>query len=337
MEAQPLPIIAVTMGDPAGIGPELVVKSLAEPTVRATCRPVVIGDVDTLRRAVTLVGSAVTVRPIRGIADATFTSDAIEVISVAGTEVGELKVGAVNPEYGRVATIWLTHAYELAARGELEAVVSAPINKQAFHAAGYNYFDELEYLAEATGRPDALLLGAITPALWTIAVTGHVPFRSIPDMITRARVLRHTRALHQALVAVGVTQPRLAVAALNVHGGEGGLFGREDMDEIAPAIADARAGGIDASGPVPADAVFVLAQRGRFDGVVCMYHDQANLGRKLLVSRRGATVYLGLPVPCTTTTHGTAFDIAWRGVAEPTSLIDCFQYASGLARIGQRS
>ncbi len=325
------PIIAVTMGDPAGVGPELVVKSLADEAVRAECRPFVIGDIDIMQRAVSLVGTSDRVVKIGSVVDATYAPGLIEVLEVAGGAVVGWRPGVVDKAFGKVAGVHLAAAFDLGERGAVDAVVCAPMNKQALHDAGYDYFDELEYLAAITNRPDAKMV-AVIPGLWTVAVTGHVPFRMIPDLITRERVLSRIELLHSVLVGVGVEKPRVGVAALNVHGGEGGLFGREEMDHIAPAIADARAKGINAIGPVPADAVFVHARQGRYDGVVCMYHDQANLGRKLLATRRGATIYHGLAVPGATTAHGVAFDIAWKGVAEATSLIDCFEYATRLAR-----
>jgi 4-phospho-D-threonate 3-dehydrogenase / 4-phospho-D-erythronate 3-dehydrogenase len=327
------PIVAVTMGDPAGVGPELVVKSLADAKVRAQCRPFVIGDLDIMQRAVKLVGASDRVVRIGSVEQATYAPGTIEVLEVPGGEVVDWRPSVVDKAFGKVAALDLACAYELAEGRMIDAVVCAPMNKQALHDAGYDYFDELEYLAAITNRPDAKMV-AVIPGLWTVAVTGHVPFRMIPDLITRERVLARIELLYSVLVDVGFERPRVAVAALNVHAGEGGLFGREEMDQISPAIADARAKGIDAIGPVPADAVFVHARQGRYDGLVCMYHDQANVGRKLLATRRGATIYHGLAAPGATTSHGVAFDIAWKGVAEPTSLIDCFEYATRLARMG---
>jgi 4-phospho-D-threonate 3-dehydrogenase / 4-phospho-D-erythronate 3-dehydrogenase len=326
------PIVAVTMGDPAGVGPELVVKSLADAKVRAQCRPFVIGDLDIMQRAVTLVGTTDRVVRIGSVAEATHAPGVIEVLEVPGGEVVDWRPSVVDKAFGKVAGIHLAAAFELGERGAVDAVVCAPMNKQALHDAGYDYLDELEYLAAITNRPDAKMV-AVIPGLWTVTVTGHVSFRTIPDLITRERVLSRIELLSSVLVAFGVERPRVGVAALNVHAGEGGLFGREEMDHISPAIADARARGINAIGPVPADAVFVHARQGRYDGLVCMYHDQANLGRKLLATRRGATIYHGLAVPGATTAHGVAFDIAWQGIAEPTSIIDCFEYAARLARM----
>jgi len=231
---------------------------------------------------------------------------------------------------GEAAARCLGKAYELALAGEIHGVVAAPMNKEAFHLAGYEHLDELAYLADLTGRRDAFMVGAME-WVWTIPVTEHVAFLAIPDPITKERVLRYIGHLHSILRRVKGGEPRIGVAALNVHGGEGGLFGREEMDEIGPAVQEARARGINAQEPFPADTVFVRAREEGFDGVVCMYHDQANIVRKLQGTRRGATLFIGLPVVCGTTAHGTAFDKAGQGICDPGSLEDALRYTVKLA------
>jgi 4-hydroxythreonine-4-phosphate dehydrogenase len=231
---------------------------------------------------------------------------------------------------GKAAALCLQGAMELGVVGQAQGVVSAPLNKQAFHAAGYDYFDEAGFLADITHSPGVYILG-VTDSFWAVSVTEHVPFASIAGLITPQRVLRRTQLLHDALRRGGYGQPRIAVAALNVHGGEGGLFGREEIDAIAPAIAQAQQEGIDVCGPVPADSVFVRAREGEFHGVVCMYHDQATIARKLVSTRRGASIFMGLPVPCGTTAHGTAFDKAGQGIAETGSMEAALQMTVLLA------
>jgi 4-hydroxythreonine-4-phosphate dehydrogenase len=326
------PIVALTMGDAAGVGPELLAKVLADPAGRRQCRPFVIGDPEVIRDACLLAGAGLEVRAIASLAEARFAASDIEVLCPPDLALGPFTVGVVDAALGRAAALCLAQAYELAAAGQVQAVVSGPMNKQAFHLAGYQYRDELEYVAHLTGSSDCYIVGVIAPNLMTVAVTEHVPFRTIADAVTRERVLAYIRRLHDVSARVGTAAPRLAVAALNVHGGEGGRFGREEIDAIGPAIEDARRAGIDATGPWPADTVFVRAREGEFDGVVCMYHDQANIARKLLATRRGATVFMGLPVVCTTTAHGTAFDKAGRGMADPGSLADALTCAARLAR-----
>lgn len=328
------PVIAVAMGDAAGVGPELVVNVLAREETWARCRPLVIGDAGVMREACRLLGVTRTVREVGSVREAAFTPDGIDVLCPVGLAVGAVPMGRMEARLGDAAARCMRRAFELAAPGDVQGVVLAPMNKQGFHLAGYPYMDELEYLVAQTGATEAFSLGAITPTLWTVAVTQHLPFRDIATTLTTEGILRHTRQLHDVLRAVGVAQPAIAVAALNVHAGEGGLFGREEIDVIEPAVREAQALGLAVTGPVPADTVFVRARAGEFQGVVCMYHDQANIARKLLATRRGATVYLGLPVPCATTAHGTAYDIAGKGVAAPESLADALGYVASLVGVG---
>jgi 4-hydroxythreonine-4-phosphate dehydrogenase len=212
-------------------------------------------------------------------------------------------------------------------------VVSAPLNKEAFHLAGYDYADELAFLADQTGSVKCYMMGVVR-GVWTVALAEHVSFREIADMVRRADILWHIQAMDQTLKRSGIAAPRLAVAALNVHAGEGGLFGREEIDEIAPAIRDARDVGVNVQGPVPADMVFVRAFEGEYDGIVCMYHDQANIARKLQPKSAGATLFMGLAAVCGTTAHGTAFDKAGLGIADPGSLAAALDYATRLSEQG---
>jgi 4-hydroxythreonine-4-phosphate dehydrogenase len=242
-------------------------------------------------------------------------------------------MGTVDPAMGRVAAWGIETSARLGIEGTIDAAVFAPMNKQAFHEAGYGAIDELEFLAELTGNDQMFLLGAVSPALWTVAATLHVPFERVASLLTREQVGRSIRQLNGVLRGVGFANPRIAVAALNPHAGEGGLLGCQEVDVIAPAIAEARLEGLALTGPVPADTVFVRARAGEFDGVVCMYHDQANIARKLLATSTGATLFLGLPIVCATTAHGTAFDIAGKGIADPGSLEAALNYAILLSQV----
>ncbi len=320
------------MGDPAGIGPELIVKLLAWGETYEICRPLVVGDPSVMREAAGIVGADLTFEPISSLGEARFAQPRVDVLRPEGVRIDHIPWGRVDPAMGRAAALCLRKAFELAMAGEVHGVVSAPLNKEAFHLAGYDYMDELAYLADFTGSTDAFILGVVD-SLWTVAVTEHVPFRAIADLITRDRVLRYIGQMHEALVRLGIDHPRIAVAALNVHAGEGGLFGREEIDEIGPAIEEARGRGIDARGPFPADTLFLTAMDQGYDGVVCLYHDQANIARKLLARRSGATLFMGLPVVCGTTAHGTAFDIAGRGIADPDSLATALKYTARLSSV----
>lgn len=324
------PVIAITMGDAAGIGPELIVKVLSQSGAYETCRLFVVGDPSVMREAARIVGAELTFEPISSPSEAKFALPRVDVLCPEGVRIDRIPWGQVDPAMGRAAALCLRKAFELAMAGEVHGVVSAPMNKEAFHLAGYDYMDELAYLADFTGSPDAFIMG-VMGSLWTVAVTEHVPFREIADLITKDRVLRYIERMHEALMRVGIEHPRIAVAALNVHAGEGGLFGQEEIDEIGPAIEEAQQRGIDAQGPFPADTVFLTAMDQGYNGVVCMYHDQANIARKLLARRSGATLFMGLPVVCGTTAHGTAFDIAGRGIADPGSLAMALKYTARLS------
>jgi 4-hydroxythreonine-4-phosphate dehydrogenase len=325
------PVIALTMGDAAGVGPELIVKVLAQEDTYRRCRPLVIADAGVIQRACRLLGAERAVRELRAPGEAIFTTDGIDVLCPPDLAVGAVAYGRLEARLGAAAARSMQLAFALAGQGLVDGVVLAPMNKQGFHLAGYPFVDELAYLAAQTGSAEAISLGVIAPTLWTVAVTQHLPFREIAPALTVESIVRHIRRLHDVLRTVGIEAPRLAVAALNVHAGEGGLFGREEIEIISPAVAEAQRGGLPVTGPVPADTVFVRARGGEFQGVVCMYHDQANIARKLLATRRGATVYLGLPVPCATTAHGTAYDIAGKGIAGPDSLADALRYTVSLA------
>jgi 4-hydroxythreonine-4-phosphate dehydrogenase len=297
------------MGDPNGIGPEIVAAALA---AGVGCRPIVVGDPEVMRAAAAVVGATLELVVVDRLDDARFEPGRVDVLAPA--RVARHTCGELTEEAGRAALACLTAAVRL----EVDAVVSAPLNKQALRLAGMRQHDELELLAELTACADPALIGVL-PSLWTIAVTGHVPLRAVADLVTRERVLGSVRRLAAAL-AVSTPRPRIAVAGLNPHAGEGGQLGREEIDHIAPAVGDARTEGIDAIGPLPPDTVFPQAVAAGAHGVVCMYHDQANIARKLHGRDGQATLYLGLPVPVATTAHGTAFDRAGTGTASPASL-----------------
>jgi 4-hydroxy-L-threonine phosphate dehydrogenase PdxA len=326
------PIIAVTMGDPAGIGPELVVKVLSQGWVWDTCRPFVVGEPAVMTDICQVLGSTLQFRTMGSISEAVFSPGTIDILCPEdlGLDMGQLTRGTMDPTMGRAAALCLTTAFQLALQQKVDGVVAAPMNKEAFHLAGYDYQDELAYLAELTDSSNCFMVGAME-WVWTVPVTEHIAFREIADLITKERVLGYIKNLHSILKKVKGPIPRLAVAALNVHGGEGGLFGYEEIKEIGPAVLEARDQGIDVQGPLPADTIFVRAREEGLDGVVCMYHDQANIVRKLEGSRRGATLFIGLPVACGTTAHGTAFDKAGKGIADPGSLADALRYTVSLS------
>ncbi len=325
------PVIAIVMGDPAAIGPELIVKLLAADNLHQRCRPFIIGDLTVMRATAASLGSALRFRALQDLEAVSFDPGNLEVLNPPGFALGALPPPGVHPKLGEAAARYLALAYQLAMQACVDGVVMAPMNKESFRAAGYDYFDELQYLGEITGCDEPFILGAAGP-VWAVAVTEHLPFRDIVSHLTRESVLRYIEYLHQVLRQLGHAAPRIGCAALNPHAGEGGLLGREEIDVIAPAIDDAQAADIDVSGPVPADIVFRRALDGEFDGVVCMYHDQMNIARKLQARSDIATLWMGLPVIGATTAHGTAFDIAGQGIADPGSLRAAMEYVIQLAR-----
>jgi 4-hydroxy-L-threonine phosphate dehydrogenase PdxA len=255
----------------------------------------------------------------------------VNVLCPEGAQINHIPWGQVHPAMGHAAALCLRTAFELAMTGHVDGVVSAPLNKEAFHLAGYAYLDELQYLADLTNSPEPFILGVMGD-IWTVAVAEHIAFKDILNYVKKDRILWYIDKMHQTLLKVGPKKPRIGVAALNVHAGEGGLFGSEEVDEIAPAIQAAKGRGVNVDGPIPADMVFVRALEGDFDGVVCMYHDQANIARKLQPKHKGATLLMGLPVVCGTTAHGTAFDKAGRGIADAGSLQAALKYTAMLAK-----
>jgi 4-hydroxy-L-threonine phosphate dehydrogenase PdxA len=321
-----LPTIAVTMGDPGGIGPELVARLLTSARTHERCRGFAVGDPVVIDDAIGLIGARASVAPIESVVEAAFRPERVDVLVPPGGAVAAVHHGRVDAAAGRASAACLLAAATLSG---VDGVVSAPLNKQALRLAGVDHTDELELLGAATAT-DAPMLVGVLERLWTTCVTLHVPFRAVPDLLTPARVLATIRALATAL-AKSRRRPRLLVAALNPHAGEGGLLGSEEIENIAPAVEQARREGLDVEGPLAADTIFrVAADRGA-DGVVCMYHDQANIARKLTGFGGQATVFLGLPVPVATTAHGTAFDRAGLGTADPGSITAALDAVIALA------
>jgi 4-hydroxythreonine-4-phosphate dehydrogenase len=326
-----LPTIAITMGDPAGIGPEIVARALGEAEIRAACQPVVVGDPRILGRALELVKSPLRVRTVQGVRGVGADPGSLDVLPAGEIDPTTLKPGTLDARWGHSEAACVRRAVAAAQAGDVAGIVSAPLNKETFHMAGYTAMDDMTYFQECFKSPDAYQVGEVA-GLWTTPVTFHVPFRAIPDLITKAAVLQKIRTLHRVMTAAKVSPVKIGVAALNVHAGEGGMFGREEIDAIGPAIQEARAEGLDVVGPIPADSFFPLALRGDFRGMVFMYHDQANIGRKIIGrDQPGVSLFLGMPAPVVTVPHGTAYDIAWRGVAKHSMIVRAITMAAALA------
>lgn len=326
-------LIAVTMGDAAGIGPEIMLKTFANTAFIAEHPSFAIGDVGALRRQARALRLELDIREVDSVANVAFRPGTLDVLRAPGENAlpEDLTIGAVNAAAGRAAFEAIRTAIELAVRGEIAGICTAPIHKEALAAAQVPYPGHTEMLADLSGTPDYAMM-LVNPTLRTILVTVHCSMLEAISKLSVKAELRIIRLAHRAMRDLGIEHPRVAVAGLNPHAGEGGLFGREDLDIIAPAIQLARNEGIEASGPWPGDTVFMNARRGRFDIVVAQYHDQGLIPVKLAGVEDGVNITVGLPFVRTSPDHGTAFDIAGRGVADPASLQVALHTAHQFAR-----
>jgi 4-phospho-D-threonate 3-dehydrogenase / 4-phospho-D-erythronate 3-dehydrogenase len=324
------PIIAITMGDPTGIGPEIVMRSLAHAEVHASCRPLVVGDAGRLRQAGAIVRSALDVHAVSPDSPARFAPGTVDVVNV-GLVPPDLPFGKISAVAGEAAYRYIERACRMAMAGEADAICTAPISKEALHAAGHRYPGHTELLAHLTGTPEVSMM-LTAPKLRVIHVTTHIGLLDAIERIEPGLVERTIRRGHDTLVKAGIANPRIGVCAINPHAGENGLFGRgEEAAKIAPAIAACRARGWAVDGPLPADTLFFRAARGDFDLVVAMYHDQGHGPIKVLGIEAGVNITVGLPVVRTSVDHGTAFDIAGTGAADERSLLEALRQAVELA------
>lgn len=337
------PLLAVSMGDPAGIGPEIVVRACANPSVNAICRPIIVGDagiIDRARKATGLTGLGVNVVTNSGRPE--WSEGALNVLDLHNVDLSGFQPGVVDAMCGRAAHDYIVRAADLALSGKVGAIVTAPIHKEAIHLAGIEDAGHAEILARHTRTADYAAM-LVDGRLRVVHVSTHVSLRQAIDLVTMERVLQKIRLTHKSLQALGFARPNIAVAGLNPHCGESGLFGDEEIRAITPAVEAAAAEGITVSGPIPPDTVFVKARGGLYDAVVAMYHDQGHIpikdGAFSIESGKsgvsGVNVTLGLPIIRTSVDHGTAFDIAWRGTADAASLVAAIELAVAfLARRG---
>jgi 4-hydroxythreonine-4-phosphate dehydrogenase len=325
-----LPVIGITMGDPAGVGPEVVMKALARPDAYAFCRPLVIGDARQLARANSVCKLSLSVHSMEEPRQASFKPGAVDVIDLAPVPT-DIAYGRVSAAAGEAAYRYIERAVQLALARTIDAVCTAPINKEALNAAGHRYPGHTELLAKLTGTKEVSLT-LLAPKLRVIHVTAHIGLLDAIEKIDAALVERTIVRGRELLVRAGTRQPRIGVCGINPHAGEGGLFGRgEEEKKIVPAIAAARARGWKVDGPLPADSLFYLAARGDYDLVVAMYHDQGHGPVKALGLEHGVNVTAGLPIVRTSVDHGTAFDIAGTGKADEQSMIEALRQAAALA------
>ena len=321
------PLIAVMLGDPAGIGPEIVAKTFVDPQFTEENRAVVVGDRAILERAINLLDLDLNLNVISRPDEGKFKAGVLDLVPV-GELPEDLPFGELDERAGAAAFEYVKKATELALEGEVQAVCTAPLNKEAMHLGGYKYPGHTEILAELTNTEDYAMM-LVAEDLRVIHVSTHVSLKEAIERAQPERELTVIRLARDALLKLGVSEPKIAVAGLNPHAGENGLFGSEDAERIRPAVVQAMEEGIEASGPWPADTIFSRAREGEFDMVVVQYHDQGHVPIKLLGFESGVNVTVGLPFFRTSVDHGTAFDIAGTGKADHTSL----QAALDLARV----
>ncbi|KAB2929671.1 MAG: 4-hydroxythreonine-4-phosphate dehydrogenase PdxA [Candidatus Contendobacter sp.] len=323
-------IIGIPLGDIAGVGPEIVVKALANPAVYQAVQPLVIGEASALRRALRITGLDLTLRTVTDPAQGRYQPGVIDLVDLANVDAERVAFGQIQAAAGRAAYEFIERAVALCQAGQVDALATTPINKEAFKAAGVRDIGHTELLGRLTGTHDPLTLFQVFD-LKVFFLSRHVSLAGAIRLVTRQRVLDYLQRCAQALEALGFPHPRLAVAGLNPHGGEHGLFGDEESRELDPAIADARDLGINVAGPIAADSVFHLALNGAFDAVLSLYHDQGHIATKMVDFQRTIAITLGLPFIRTSVDHGTAFDLAGTGAANALSMEEAIRLAATYA------
>jgi len=325
------PAIAITMGDPCGIGPEVVVKALADPRVYSSCRPMVVGNTYAMQQAVKLTGSSLTINETDDPTSAGEDSSVIDVIDIHNLNPEDIKLGEISIPCGKAAMEWVSKTGQLALAGIVDGMATAPLNKEAASLAGFQSIGHTELLQELVGA-DHVPTMLLAKNLRVVHLTTHRSLRIACDYVKKDRILTFLKLTHESFVKWGFPEPRIGVAALNPHNSDGGLLGREEAEEIAPAVATAQELGIKAFGPIPADIVFHHAIEGRYDAVLAMFHDQGHIPVKVYGFEESITANLGLPFVRTSVDHGTAFDIAGQGVADHFSMLESIRLAVALAQ-----
>jgi 4-hydroxythreonine-4-phosphate dehydrogenase len=335
------PLIGITMGDPAGIGPEIAVKALAHRSVYDLCRPVLVADEQAISRAIKITGGSQSINLVSRVEDAVSQPDVIDVYPLQGLEMELVLPGKISAAAGHAAFVSVTSAIELAMQNRIAAVVTGPLHKEALRLAGHHFPGHTEIFAHYTGTPRYTMMLA-EDNFRVVHVSTHVSLRNACDAVKKERVLEVIELAHEAMLRLGLAQPRIGVAGLNPHAGDGGLFGGEEQNEIIPAIERARGKGMIVEGPFPPDTFYPRAVTGTYDICVAMYHDQGHIPVKLSGFKydrnkqawqavNGINVTLGLPIIRTSVDHGTAFDLAGKGTASERSMLDAIDFAARLA------
>ena len=325
------PAIAITMGDPCGIGPEVVVKAMADPRVYAACRPLVVGNVYAMEQAVSLTGLRVKINEVEDSATSGQEPGVIDVVDIHNLNPEDITIGEISPTCGKAAMEWVTKAGELAIAGVVDALATAPLNKEAASLAGYKSIGHMELLQELS-KSKLVATMLMAKNLRVVHLSTHRSLSLACELVKKDRVLDYLRLTHDSFVTYRCKIPKIGVAALNPHGSDGGLMGDEEASEIAPAVEAARSEGSEVIGPIPADVIFHQAIQGQYDAVLCMYHDQGHIPVKVYGFEESITANLGLPFVRTSVDHGTAFDIAGKGVASHESMLESIRLAVALAQ-----
>lgn len=335
-----LPKLAITMGDPSGIGPEICVRSLSHPEVYSLCKPLIVGDASIIQKAISILGADLKVNAIANVADAKFEYGTADVYDMQMVNGNTHQWGIVSAECGNAAFQYVKRAIELAMANEVDGTCTAPLNKEAIHLAGHNYDGHTEIYATFTGTKKYAMLLADGP-LRVIHVSTHVSLREACDRCKKQRIIEVFELIDDACRQFGIENPHIAISGLNPHCSENGLFGWEEEKEIIPAVEELNTRGFNVEGPIPPDSVFAKAKSGKYDGVVAQYHDQGHIPLKVLgfnwdengkmLPQKGVNITLGLPIIRVSVDHGTAFDVAGKGIATEDALISSIEYATKMA------
>jgi len=321
----------VTMGDPAGIGPEIIIKALSLAELSRLSRPVVIGDARVMKNAMKFSkGSPVALKEIKRLDDGDFRTGMINILDMDNVDFPKLRMGKVSVEGGRASVKYVERAIDLAMDKKVDAIATGPINKEAINKAGFRFDGHTELLAKRTGAKHSAMM-FLSDSIRVMLVTTHLPLSQVAKEIDKKKVLDTIKLADKELTELLGKRPRIGVAGLNPHAGEGGIFGSEEEKIISPAIDEAKKLGINVKGPVSADAIFYLANLNMFDIVIAMYHDQGLIPLKLLSFNKSVNVTVGLPIIRTSVDHGTGFDIAGKGWANPSSMIQAIKVAAMMA------
>ena len=324
------PLIAVPIGDPAGVGPEIVAKSVASGDVFEAADCVIVGDKTIIENAIKIVGEDLTVHVISEPEEGDYRKRILNLIDLGNVDMAKFEFGKVNGMCGKAAYEYIAKCIELANKGKVDAVATTPINKESLRAGGINYIGHTEIFGALTETEDPLTMFE-TNGMRVFFLTRHVSLRKMLDMITKDRIIDYVKRCMKALEKLGVTDGTMAIAGLNPHSGEHGLFGWEEVNEIMPAIEELQAEGYKVVGPIGADSVFHQAAQGRYNSVLSLYHDQGHIATKTLDFEKTIAITNGMPILRTSVDHGTAFDIAGKGIVSAVSMIEAILLAAKYA------